>query len=151
MYISSLYDNISNVSIDKVRSFATDLVRGLSSCLGQLPSCRAGNLSQNSCLPASTSCLATNHPSSQLPAGLNCLASSQSQLLCAVKTKLAVQFSRQLLRRTTVNHLVTNIHIKTIQIIMKHIIHHHEDNHQVGALSPMMLATTGRRLQVFPG
>ena len=81
--------------IAKVRSFAKDLVRGLSSCLGQVASCR--NPSQNSCLlPASTSCLT----SSSAP---DC----HSQLLCVVKTKLAVQFSRQLLRRTTVNHLVS--------------------------------------------
>ena len=124
-----LIAKVSNVPIAKVRSFATDLVRGLSSCIGQLPSCR--NPSQNSCLPAAStsaclasnssclastsSCLASNpYSTSQLPA-LNCLAaSSHSQLLYAVKTKLAVQFSRQLLRRTTVNHLVIiSIQIKT--------------------------------------
>ena len=105
---------LSNVSIDKVRSFATDLVRSLSSCFGQLQSCRGGNSSQNSCLSTSA-CLASNHySSSQLPA-LNCLASTHSQLLYAVKTKLAVQFSRQLLRRTTVNHLVISIQIRITQ------------------------------------
>ena len=38
---------------NKVRSFATDLVRSLSSCFGQLPNSVAVN--QNNCLPASTS------------------------------------------------------------------------------------------------
>ena len=77
-------------------------------------------------------------------------ATSQSQILYGVKTKLAVQFSRQLLRRTTVNHLV-KIQNKIIQIIVKCFpLHDHDhDQLQVSALSPMMLATTGRRLQVL--
>ena len=43
-----------------------------------------------------------------------------------------------------------------MQIVIKHCLvqdhpnhyHQHHDDHQVGALSPMMLASTGRRLQV---
>ena len=82
---------------NKVRSFATDLVRSLSSCFGQLPNSLAVN--QNNCLPASTSQVA-------MALKLMSQLSNPSQLLCTVKMKLAVQFSRQLLRRTTVNHLV---------------------------------------------
>ena len=45
----------------------------------------------------------------------SCLVNVNSQMLANVKTKLAIQFSRQLLRRTTVNHLVT---IEIIEIIL---------------------------------
>ena len=45
----------------------------------------------------------------------SCLVNVNSQMLANVKTKLAIQFSRQLLRRTTVNHLVT---IEIIEIIV---------------------------------
>ena len=47
----------------------------------------------------------------------SCLVNVNSQMLANVKTKLAIQFSRQLLRRTTVNHLVTIEIIVTITII----------------------------------
>ena len=141
---------------NKVRSFATDLVRSLSSCFGQLPNSLAVN--QNNCLPASTSQVAMALKLMSLIRSFPAFVHGQDEARGSVQSPAAEENHRQPpgLHQDHQYSFFFLIIIKIMQIVIKHCLvqdhpnhyHQHHDDHQVGALSPMMLASTGRRLQV---
>ena len=137
---------------NKVRSFATDLVRSLSSCFGQLPNSLAVN--QNNCLPASTSQVAMALKLKCLIKPFPAFVHGQDEARGSVQSPAAEENHRQPpgLHQDHQYSFFFLIIIKIMKIVIKqdhpNHYHQHHDDHQVGALSPMMLASTGRRLQV---
>ena len=107
---------------NKVRSFATDLVRSLSSCFGQLPNSLAVN--QNNCLPASTSQVAMALKLKRLIKSFPAFVHGQDEARGSVQSPAAEENHRQPpgLHQDHQYSFFFLIIIKIMQIVIKHCL-----------------------------